>query len=151
LKSGRMMRITNRTRNTLVGGRVTLASTWLGRLRGYIGRPEPGPGEGLLLFQCNAIRTYWISFDLDVIFLDDKRRVLEVIRSLRPWRRTKRNQGARYVLGVPVGTVDASGTQVGDELSWRNPVPYLISVLSSKGIRPSPSSGETTSVISFGR
>ena len=71
-----------------------------------------------------------MSFDLDVLFLDEKGRVLEVYRSIGPWKRTRRVVGARYVLEVPVGTIDASGTQAGDELSWRDPTPYSISVLS---------------------
>ena len=137
------MRITNRTRNTLLGARVTLASTWLGRLRGYIGRPEPKPGEGILFLRCNAIHTCWMSFELDVLFLDDKGKVLEVIRSLRPWKRTKRIPNARYVLEVPVGTLDSSGTQVGDELTWRDPVPYSLSVLS--GNRREDASAPTVS------
>jgi len=139
------MRITNRTRKTLVGGKVTLASTWLACLRGYVGRPEPRPGGGILLLGCNSIRTFWMSFDLDVLFLDDKGRVLEVIRSLRPWRRGKKVQGARYVLGIPVGTVDASDTRVGDELTWRDSVPYSITVLSSQGNGSSPSPRESVS------
>jgi uncharacterized membrane protein (UPF0127 family) len=71
-----------------------------------------------------------MSFDLDVLFLDEKGRVMELVRSLRPWKRTRRVAGARYVLEVPVGTIDASGTEAGDELSWRDPTPYSISVLS---------------------
>jgi len=126
------MRITNRSRNTLLGSKVTLASSWMSRLRGYIGRPEPRPGEGILLVRCNAIHTFWMSFDLDVLFLDEKGKVLELVESLRPWRRTRRVPGARYVLEVPAGTVEASGTLVGDELTWRDPVPYSLSVLSGK-------------------
>lgn len=141
------MRITNRTRNTLLGAKVTLASTWLSRLRGYIGRPEPRPGEGMLLVRCNAIHTFWMSFDLDVLFLDEKGRVLEVIESLRPWRRTRRVSGALYVLEVPPGTVEASGTQVGDELTWRDPIPYSLSVLSGKRREdvPAPMTGGRSS------
>jgi uncharacterized membrane protein (UPF0127 family) len=124
------MRITNRTRSTLLGSRVEVASTFWSLLRGLIGRPEPKRGEGLLLLRCNCIHTFWMSFDLDVLFLDEKGRVLELLRSLRPWKRTRRVPGARYVLEVPVGTIDASGTQAGDELSWRDPTPYSISGLS---------------------
>jgi len=71
-----------------------------------------------------------MSFDLDVLFLDEKGRVMELFPSLRPWKRTRRIIGARYVLEVPVGTIETSGTQAGDELSWRDPTPYSISVLS---------------------
>ena len=124
------MRITNRTRNTILGSRVDLASSFWSRLKGFIGRQEPKPGEGILFLRCDGIHTYWMSFDLDVLFLDEKGRVLDLLRAIQPWKRTRRVSGARYVLEVPVGTIDASGTTVGDELSWREPAPYSISVLS---------------------
>ena len=124
------MRITNRTRNTLLGQRVTLASGWWSRLRGYLGRSEPNQGEGILLVHCNGIHTFGMTFDLDVVFLDERGRVLELCRSLRPWRMPVRVSKAVYVLEVPEGTINSSGTQVGDELTWREPAPYSISALS---------------------
>ena len=137
------MRITNRTRNTLLGSRVGLASSWWSRLRGYLWRSEPRLGEGILLVECNAIHTFGMSFDLDVVFLDGKGRVLELVRALRPWRKPRRVSGATYVLEVPVGTIDISGTQVGDELTWREPAPYSISVLS-----PERTDGPSSSTMS---
>jgi uncharacterized membrane protein (UPF0127 family) len=134
------MRIRNRTRNTLLGTRVAQADSWWSRLRGFIGRDEPRQGEGLLLVNCNAIHTWWMRFDLDVLFLDNRGRVLKMHRSLRPWRMTRRVRGAHYVLEVPSGTIDMSGTQVGDELAWGDPVPYTISVLSSPEAVPPPTS-----------
>ena len=74
------MRITNRTQNTLVGTRVVQSATWWSRLRGFIGRPEPKRGEGLLLVGCAAVHTWWMSFGLDVLFLDERGKVLELIR-----------------------------------------------------------------------
>ena len=124
------MRISNRTRDSILGTRVAPAATFWSRLRGYIARPRPKPGEGILLIPCDAIHTWWMTFELDVLFLDDRGRVLELVRSLRPWKRTRKVAGARYVLEVPAGTIDASGTRAGDELSWREQAPYSISVLS---------------------
>ena len=138
------MRITNRTRNTLLGTRVEQASTWWGRLRGYIGRPEPKRGEGILLVRCNAVHTWWMSFSLDLIFLDERGKVLELKRLVSPWKHTRRVPKARYVLEVPVGTIDTSGTQVGDELTWRDPASYTISILS-------PQSGEEASTSTTSR
>lgn len=116
------MKITNRTRKTLLGSRVRMADSWLGRLRGFLGRPEPERGEGILLLPCNAIHTLGMTFHLDVLFLDREGKVLELRRSIPPWRVTSRVRGGRYVLEVPVGTIDASGTRVGDELTWNEPV-----------------------------
>lgn len=141
------MRIVNRTRNTLLGTRVAPAATFWNRLRGYIARPRPKQGEGILLIPCDAIHTWWMTFDLDVLFLDDRGRVLDLVRSLRPWKRTRKVAGARYVLEVPEGTIDASGTRVGDELSWREQAPYSISVLSPESAQdaspPSPRRSST--------
>jgi uncharacterized membrane protein (UPF0127 family) len=127
------MRITNRTRNTILGTRVVRAATFWSRLRGFIGRPEPKRGEGILLDPCTAVHTCWMAFSLDVVFLDERGRVLKLVRSISPWSFTRRVRGGRYALEVPVGTIDGSSTQVGDELSWRNPLPYSISVLSTHG------------------
>lgn len=113
------MRIVNRTRMTLVGSSIRPADTFWRRLSGYLGRRPPTQGEGLLLSPCDAIHTMGMAFDLDVIFLDETGQVLRIIRGLKPWRITKKIPGARHVLEVPPGTVDETGTQVGDTLSWR--------------------------------
>jgi uncharacterized protein len=134
------MRITNRTRNTLLGSRVAPATTFWSRLRGYIGRSRPKQGDGILLAPCDAIHTWWMTFELDVLFLDARGKVLEVIRSLRPFKRTRKVEGARYVLELPPGTIDASGTMVGDELSWRDQTPYTVSVLSPRSAEDPPPS-----------
>ena len=135
------MRVRNRTRNSLLGVSVTPATTFWSRLRGYIARPRPKQGEGILLNPCDAIHTWWMTFELDVLFLDDRGRVLEMVQSLRPWKLTRKVAGARYVLEVPAGTIDASGTRVGDELSWRDQAPYTFSVLSPESdSEASPSS-----------
>ena len=127
------MRITNRTKDTLLGTKVAQAASFFSRLRGYIGRAEPMPGEGILLVGCDSIHTWWMSFELDVLFLDHRGRVLDLIRSVPPWRGIKKTKGATYVLEVPVGTIDSSQTEVGDELSWGDSPPYNISFLSPRG------------------
>ena len=112
------MRIMNRTRGTVLGTRVNLADSWWLRLRGFLFRPEPRVGEGILLTPCNAIHTWGMTFALDVIFLDAGGQVLEVIEGLPPGTTPDRVPGGRYVLEVPVGTIKATGTSVGDHFSW---------------------------------
>ena len=112
------MRIMNRTRGTLLGTRVRLADSWWSRFRGFLLRPEPRFGEGILLTPCNAIHTWGMSFPLDVVFLDASGRVLEVIEGLPPGTTAVRVPGGRYVLEVPTRTIEATGTTVGDTCSW---------------------------------
>ena len=112
------VRITNRTRGTLLGGDIRLAGSWFARLRGLLGAPEPRNGEGLLLVPCNAIHTYGMSFPLDVLFLSEEGRVVQAVAELHPGRRTERVNEGVYVLELPVGTIARTSTQVGDEVSW---------------------------------
>lgn len=122
---------------------MTLASTFWSRLRGYLGRAEPRPGEGILLVDCNGIHTFGMRFALDIVFLDDKGKVLELVSALKPWRTPRRVRDASYVLEVPTGTIKISGTQVGDELTWREPANYSITVLSGNAAGLDMSSTES--------
>jgi hypothetical protein len=98
-----------------------VADTWWSRLRGYLGRRRPDEGEGLLLVPCSGIHTYGMTFPLDVLFLDARGRVLQSAPQVPPWHQPMRVQTARYVLEVPVGTIQATGTCRGDELAWMPP------------------------------
>lgn len=111
----------NATRGVALGCRIRLADSWWSRLRGFLGRPEPIIGDGILLSPCSRIHTFGMSFPLDVLFLDRKGRVLEAYPDVRPWRMTPRVRDSSYALELPVGTIRHSGTQVGDRLTWRVP------------------------------
>jgi len=112
------LRIVNQSRGTLLGADVSLADSWFRRLQGYLGRPEPRRGEGILLAPCNAIHTYGMSFSVDVIFLSADGRVVKAMAEVAPGRRSERVAGGRYVLELPAGTIASTGTSVGDDISW---------------------------------
>jgi uncharacterized membrane protein (UPF0127 family) len=112
------IRIVNLTRETLLGNRIELADSWWGRSRGFLGRAQPRKGEGILFVPCNAVHTYGMKFDLDLVFVGSAGGVLAVVEQLEPWRRSGRVRGSRYVLEVPAGTIRATGTAVGDTFSW---------------------------------
>lgn len=112
------VKIVNRTRESVVGSRVGVADRWWLRARGFLRRPEPGEGEGLLLNPCRAVHMVGMSFPLDVVFVDRKGRVLALYPELAPGRRSGWHGSARYALEVPAGTIAATGTQVGDLIAW---------------------------------
>ncbi len=120
-----LIRVVNRSRGTLLGNRILLVDTWPGRLRGYLGRPEPLPGEGMLLARCNAVHMFGLEFPLDLIFLNQSGDVVETVEDLRPWKRTNRVHHARFALEIPSGTIEASYTRVGDRFAWTSPEPVF--------------------------
>jgi uncharacterized membrane protein (UPF0127 family) len=114
----RLVRIVNTRRNRELGARIALADSWLARLRGMMGRPVPAAGEGLLLTPCRSIHMYGMRFPLDVAFLDAEGAVVASYPSLRPGSRTRWHRSAVHALELPAGTLQDSGTTIGDVLAW---------------------------------
>jgi len=110
--------IMNRSRESVLGTRVGLADRWWLRARGFLGRPQPREGEGLLLSPCRAVHMVGMDFPLDVVFLDRHGRVLALYPGLRPGRRSGWHGRAKYAIEVPTGTIEATGTQIGDLVAW---------------------------------
>jgi uncharacterized protein len=113
-----LIRVVNRTRGTMLGDRVRLANDLPGRLRGFLFRPPPATGEGILLSPCRAVHMYSVRFPLDVVFISEVGEVVATYRDLRPWKRSAVHGSARHALELPPGTIRASGTTAGDLLSW---------------------------------
>ena len=114
----RLLRVVNTGRDCELGTRIGLADNWLARLRGMLARPEPIAGEGLLLTPCRSVHMYGMRFPLDIAILDANRAVVAAYRSLPPGSRTRWHRDAVHALELPAGTLESSGTAVGDVLAW---------------------------------
>lgn len=101
--------------HTLVAnGRV--ADSFLTRLRGLIGHGPLDDGEGLLIVPCNSIHTHFMGYPIDVLYVDRSQKVVAIDHDMKPWRFGRIRRGARLVIELPAGTVQAAGTEVGDQL-----------------------------------
>ena len=110
------VRVSNRTRDSVLAERAGHATGFFERARGLLGRPQPGPGEGLVLEPCNSVHMWFMGYPLDVVFADAEQRVTGLVEDLRPWRMSKVFWGSRYAIELPVGIIAASSTQAGDLL-----------------------------------
>lgn len=88
------------------------------RLRGLLGRPCPGPGQGLLIDPCGSVHTLFMAYPIDVVYLDRRLRVVQVTASLRPWRLSFA-RGAALTLELAPNTAAALGITAGRQLAWR--------------------------------
>jgi uncharacterized membrane protein (UPF0127 family) len=68
------------------GGRLLVARSYRQRLLGLAWLGGIPDGHALLLPGCASVHTVGMRFALDVGFLDQRGRVIEVVRGLRPWR-----------------------------------------------------------------
>jgi len=123
------VRARNLTRSTEVAGHLEVADGLWGRFMGLMGRPGLEPGTGLWLTG-NGIHMMFMRFPIDAVFIGEPvdgaaggagmgggRRVLSVHPALRPWTGlVPLVRGASGVLELPVGSIERTGTTVGDEI-----------------------------------
>ena len=95
--------------------RCLLADTFLTRLRGLLGRPALGEGEGLLIRPANSIHTWFMRSVIDAVFLDRDLVVVGVAADVKPWRFAGR-RGSKFVLEVAAGESARHGIERGARL-----------------------------------
>src|SRR4029450_7769640 len=106
-------RVTLRRENgDVVGDDCVVADSPVSRMKGLLGRSELKPGEGLLLRPAGSIHTFFMTFPIDSVFLDEGLRVLGVSDDIRPWRAASK-RGARAVLELPAGEAARRGLEGG--------------------------------------
>jgi uncharacterized membrane protein (UPF0127 family) len=57
-----------------------------------------------------------MGFPIDVVYVDRDLEVVAVDEDMAPWRFGRIHRGVRFVIELPVGTVPATGTGMGDQL-----------------------------------
>jgi uncharacterized membrane protein (UPF0127 family) len=112
------MVLVNATRKTVISDQCRFANSVLKRMVGLLNRKQFLPGEGLLFDRCYGIHTFGMRFRIDVVFLDKEYKVIRTVRALPPFR-TCAVRHAIYVLELPVGSIDRSGTVAGDQIQVR--------------------------------
>ena len=93
-----------------------VANNFLTRLKGLLGTKQLGTGKGLVIRPCNSIHTFGMNYDIDVLFVDAGDNVIKVINNMPPSRYSMCLKSS-YVIELPAGTIEATGTIVGDKIS----------------------------------
>ena len=114
----------NLTRQTVLGTDVESGDGLWAKFMGLMGRHSLAPGAGLWLPDSNGIHMMFMRFPIDAVFVGKPsdeggdRVVVSVHPALPTWRGlVPLVRGAHGVLELPVGTIAASGTVVGDRIA----------------------------------
>lgn len=111
----------NATRQTSLADDLSIAETHWTRLRGLLGTSAAqfAQGQGLWIVPCRGVHTLGMGFPIDVIYLSADNMVVHLERNLLPWRFAPVRWNAKTVLEVPVSTIQATGTVLGDSIQIR--------------------------------
>lgn len=113
----RTVSVFNQSKGTSLGDRIEIADSSLTRFVGLLGRRGLAAGGGLLIVPSYGVHTIGMLFPIDVVFVGKQRQVVGLRKFLRPFRVTNLNWKAESVLELPVSTIEATQTEVGDQLT----------------------------------
>ncbi len=108
--------VINQKNNTVLADQCQLARTFLARGMGLMGRSQLEPGHGLIIYPEWSIHTFFMRFPIDVVFLDRNDHVVGKRSAMPPNRPYAGVWGARYVIELPAGVLEATATEIGDRL-----------------------------------
>jgi uncharacterized membrane protein (UPF0127 family) len=114
-----LIQVRNITRNLVLADAVRVADTFFARLRGLMGAKVLSFGEGVWICPCNSIHSFGMRFEFDALFLDGGNKVEGLYKRFRRNRISRIFWEARGVLELPAGTIERTGTEVGDEVELR--------------------------------
>jgi uncharacterized membrane protein (UPF0127 family) len=114
------MRVINLTRGVPLITQGRLADTFWRRLRGLLGTTSLKREEGLILVGEKSIHTFFMAFSIDVVYVDKNYQVIRTDVNMVPFRIGPFVARSAYVLEMPVGTIAATTTQIGDELRFED-------------------------------
>jgi len=114
----------NKSTKSVYGKNMEIADTRWKRFRGLMLCSKPR--EMLFIFDRpgrHSFHTWFMRFPIDFVFLDDRRRVVDVREGVRPWHTVRPASPAKYVLELPAGTAkNINRTEFQDKVSTYIPL-----------------------------
>lgn len=111
------LRIANRRSGELLTTHAGMANTSELRRRGLLKHNSLEPGDGLWIAPCEAVHCFGMKFAIDVIYLNKQKKILKMRPNMGK-NRLSFCLRAHSVLELPAGTIEKTGTLVGDELEF---------------------------------
>ena len=106
----------NKTKETFLAFRVSVADSMVSRLIGLLGKRSLKPDSGVWIVPANSIHTIGMLFTFDLVLIDKDFKVVGLRELMRPFKVTWPNFRAASVIELPAHTIFKSHTEVGDQL-----------------------------------
>ncbi|GAA0340484.1 hypothetical protein GCM10008967_33560 [Bacillus carboniphilus] len=111
------MKLVNLRNEEIIAEHVNPAYQFFKRLRGLMFTADLEEGVGLHIKPCRSIHTFFMNYDIDVLYLNESNVVVAVDESFEPGKFGKVYADANSVIELPSGTISQTETKVGDQVS----------------------------------
>jgi uncharacterized membrane protein (UPF0127 family) len=119
-----MLKIKNKVKSNLIIEKTKLADTFFKRATGLMFYPKK-KFNFALIFDLErttlvgaSIHMFFVFFPINLIFLDENKKILEIKKNLKPFQLYNPKLASRFIIELPV-SVKLEVTN-GDQLDWKN-------------------------------
>ena len=78
--------IINASKGVTLFSQAVVARSFWQRFKGLMLRRSMSEKEAVVFFNTNGLHTFFMLFDLDIIFLNKELKVIKVCKNVKPWR-----------------------------------------------------------------
>lgn len=111
------MKIYNSTQNNIISEDAKVADSFFSRSIGLLSRKTLSESESLIIKPCCSIHTFFMRFDIDVLFIGAKGKIIGLYENVNPWNVLPIHLTSKYVVELPAGCISNKNIQKGDEIS----------------------------------
>lgn len=112
------MKAINKTKNVSIAEDVRIANNPFTRMVGLLLDSYLPQNCGLVIEPGKQIHSFFMRFTFDALFIDKNGIVVHLIENMKPWGASKLVLKSRKVFELPAGTIEKTGTEVGDEIEF---------------------------------
>ncbi len=106
----------NISKNIILADSLSVADNFIGRFIGLMFTKELPVGKGLYIIPCNSIHMCFMSYPLDIIFINKSMEIVSIVEGIKPWKVSKIVLKANSVLELPTGTIAKTASTIGDKI-----------------------------------
>lgn len=113
--------IKNKTKDVIMGKEVVYCKTISSKALGLMFKRKT---DKALIFVFKKekivhIHMFFVFFPIDVLWLDKNKRVVQLKECLKPFKFIRAKRPAKYIIELPVNTINKSKTRLGDTISFK--------------------------------
>lgn len=101
-----------------IANRIKVSNTFFKRLIGLMGKKRIETHEGMLIYPCKQVHTFWMNFDIDVLFLSKTGEILHIEQSIQPQKVSQYIPNCYQVLELKGGISLKKGIIIGKRVAF---------------------------------
>jgi uncharacterized membrane protein (UPF0127 family) len=109
----RSLKLINKSIDIVVSEDVIKADSFIKRLKGLMFTKKLSSQSALYIYPCSGIHTYFMNYNIDVLYLDINNTILAIDEDMQPGKFGKYIKDSVAVIELPKGKAKETSTKIG--------------------------------------